>query len=454
VPFLDEVLNLELSRKRLEPVDPPARAKQLNELAKTIAAVRAKVEGSNPKPSKTIANRVADTLTRIRQTLKGWYDFYNGYDPLFTWWNGEPYKAADAALDAYITYLRTTILSSNDGAIVGDPIGRDALMSELQSEMIAYTPEELIRLAEAEFKWCEAEMIKASREMGFGDDWKQALEKVKNEHVEPGKQPEIIRALALEAIAFLEKHDLVTIPPLAKETWRMEMMTPQQQLVSPFFLGGEVIQVSFPTNTMSHEAKEMSLRGNNIHFARATVHHELIPGHHLQGFVSDRSRTYRDLFSTPFYGEGWALYWEMLLWDMNFQKSPENRVGMLFWRMHRCARIVFSLSFHLGTMSPQECIELLVDRVGHERDNATAEVRRSFTGAYGPLYQIAYLVGGLQIRDLYRQYVGTGNMTPKAFHDAILAMNSIPIDMVRASLGGLVLTPDYRPTWRFHPAVP
>ena len=51
---------------------------------------------------------------------------------------------------------------------------------------------------------------------------------------------------------------------------------------------------------------------------------------------------------------------------------------MLFWRMHRCARIIFSLSFHLGKMTPQECIDFLVDKVGHERDNATAEVRRSF----------------------------------------------------------------------------
>ena len=28
--------------------------------------------------------------------------------------------------------------------------------------------------------------------------------------------------------------------------------------------------------------------------------------------------------------------------------APEDRVGMLFWRMHRAARILFSLNFHLG----------------------------------------------------------------------------------------------------------
>ena len=66
--------------------------------------------------------------------------------------------------------------------------------------MIPYTPEELIAIAEKEFAWCEAEMNRASREMGFGDDWKKALEKVKTLHVEPGEQPGLIRDLAIEAI--------------------------------------------------------------------------------------------------------------------------------------------------------------------------------------------------------------------------------------------------------------
>ena len=136
--------------------------------------------------------------------------------------------------------------------------------------------------------------------------------------------------------------------------------------------------------------------------------------------MASRHKAYRRLFSTPFCVEGWALYWELLLWDRGFAKSPENRVGMLFWRMHRCARIIFSLGFHLGTMTPSECIDLLVNQVGHERDNATAEVRRSFNGSYGPLYQAAYLLGGMQLRELHRELVESGKMTDRAFHDAVL----------------------------------
>jgi hypothetical protein len=278
----------------------------------------------------------------------------------------------------------------------------------------------------------------------------KALEKVKNAYVPPGDQPELIRNLALEAEAYLKKHDLVTIPPLASDIWRMGMMSPERQRVNPFFTGGETISVSYPTNTMSPEDSMMSMRGNGIHVSRATVQHELIPGHHLKGFMSERYNSHRNLFSTPFMGEGWALYWELLLWDHGFPRSPEDRVGMLWWRMHRAARIIFSLNFHLGRWTPEECIDFLVNRVGHERFTATGEVRRSFAGNYSPLYQVAYMMGGLQIRALNHELVQTKKMTPKQFHDTILKANSMPIEMLRALMTAQPLTRDYRAQWKYY----
>jgi uncharacterized protein (DUF885 family) len=306
-----------------------------------------------------------------------------------------------------------------------------------------------LSLAEYEFAWIEAEMLRASRDMGYGDDWRAALEKVKTMHVDPGRQTEIVRDLAYEAVDFLEARDLLTIPPLAKEVWRMEMMSPERQRVNPFFTGGETITVSFPTDEMTHDEKMMSMRGNNIPFSRATVHHELIPGHHLQGFMTDRYNSHRGMFRTPFWGEGWALYWEMRLWDLEFPPTAEDRVGMLFWRSHRAARIIFSLSFHLGRWTPQQAIDFLVERVGHERANAEAEVRRSFNGSYSPLYQAAYLLGGMQIRALHRELVRSGQMTDKQFHDKILQGGRMPIEMVRARLLGERISRNHRAQWRF-----
>jgi uncharacterized protein (DUF885 family) len=316
--------------------------------------------------------------------------------------------------------------------------------------MIAYTPQQLIRIAESDYAWCQAQIKQASREMGFGDDWKAAVEKVKTMHVAPGEQPQLIRDLAWEAIDYLKQHDLVSVPPIAAETWRMQMMSPERQLVNPFFTGGTTISVSFPTDTMSHEAKLQSLRGNNVPFARATVHHELIPGHNLQAYMNARYATHRRPFNTPFWTEGWALYWEMLLYSRGFAQTPEDRVGFLVWRQHRCARIVFSLGYHLGQMKPQECIDYLVANVGFERKNAEAEVRRSFETSYAPLYQAAYMLGGLQFRALHEDLVESGQMTDRDFHDAILKEGNMPVVMVRALLTDEPLSRDGPPEWLFY----
>ncbi len=453
LPFAVSINDLEDSRRRLESVDPAKTAALLNDLSKQIDDTQKALEENRDKPKRTVANRAVRTLAGLRVTLRNWYNFHNSYDPVFTWWNAEPYKAVEDSLQKYSEFIVQKLVGispTDKTTIIGDPIGRDALLDELAFEMIPYSPEELVEIANKEFAWSEAEMKKASRDMGFGDDWKKALEAVKQKYVEPGKQPELIRAQAMEAIEYVEKHDLVTVPRLARESWRMEMMSPERQLQSPFFLGGETILVSYPTSSMTHEQKMMSMRGNNPHFTHAVTHHELIPGHHLQRYMNQRFRPYRELFRTPFWGEGWALYWEFLLWDRGFNKSPEDRVGALFWRMHRCARIIFSLSFHLEKMSPQEAVDFLVDRVGHERDNAAAEVRRSFAGDYGPLYQVAYMMGGLQFYNLHREFVGGKKISDRQFHDAVLKEGPIPVEMVRAILTKEKPAKDHKPAWRFY----
>ena len=102
-------------------------------------------------------------------------------------------------------------------------------------------------------------------------------------------------------------------------------------------------------------------------------------------------------------------------------------------------------------------MDYLVDAVGHEPDNAAAEVRRSFDGSVGPLYQSAYLMGALQIRALRHEFVDSGKMTEREFHDAVLHEGAMPIELLRADLTGQKLTRDFQTSWQFygpHPTHP
>jgi hypothetical protein len=297
--------------------------------------------------------------------------------PTFTWWVSLPYKNADKALTGYSAFLKTKLIGikpDDKTTITGDPAGRQALLNELADDMIPYTPEELIAIAQSEYDSSMKEMLKASHEMGYGDGWKAAVEKVKTMRVAPCDQPELIRKLVVEGSDFAKKNDLVTVPPLADETWTMMMMTPERQLVNPFFTGGNEISVSYPTDTMTYEQREMSMRGNNIPFAHAMAFHEMIPGHFLQFYMNARYRPYRQAFETPFWGDGNAFWWEMLYYEKGFEATPEERIGALVWRMHRSVRVIFTMNFHLGKWTPQQCGKFLIDNVRFDSENDLAIV--------------------------------------------------------------------------------
>lgn len=253
-PFAPAIAELQDARRRLEPARGPESARTLNVVAKQIDSLRKSLDrpggaartassgatiADTAHARRVLALRSIQLIELSRTTLENWYNFYNSYDPGFTWWVAEPYKRATDGLRAYTRTLREKVLGVQEGdeePIVGDPIGSDALAADLALEFIAYSPRELLALAEREFAWGEAEMKKAAKEMGFGD-WHDALEKVKSTYVEPGRQTELALRLAREATEYVKANDLVTVPAMAEEIWRMEMLTPTRSASRHSFSG-------------------------------------------------------------------------------------------------------------------------------------------------------------------------------------------------------------------------
>lgn len=113
------------------------------------------------KIDKASAYRAAQKSEELERHLAEWYNFYVGYDPLFTWWVQEPYRRAQKEFQTYPALIREELVGFNtndEDAIVGDPIGRKGLLADLEAEMIPYSPEELIDIGEKEYVWCENEM--------------------------------------------------------------------------------------------------------------------------------------------------------------------------------------------------------------------------------------------------------------------------------------------------------
>ncbi len=471
--FRGAIERLELARWREGRLDGAAAATAVSDLAKQVKQLRERVEKGKGetkdkkdekkpegkkadevlplKVAPALALRTAGAVGQLRETLKGWFKYYDGFKPEASWWLKKPCEDADKELEDYAKLLKEEIAGQkgkDEDPLVGESIGAAALAEEIRGEYLPYTAAELIAIGEREFAWCEAEMKKAARKMGCGDDWKAALAKVKTNSVSPGAQDELVAQYGREATTFVEKNNFVTVPPLCKETWRVTMLSPEALKHIPYAAySGQHMLVAYANQVMKQEDKLMVMRGNNRAFTHLTVPHELIPGHHLQLFVGSRNNQHRRLFGTPFYIEGWALYCELRLWDLGWARTPEEKLGMLFWRMHRAERIVVSLKFHLGQLTPDEMVTFLVERAGHEKFGATSEVRRFISSP--PLYQAGYMIGGRQLLALHDEMVGRGKLTERRFNDAVLAENTMPIELLRAALEKLPLARAAQPVWKF-----
>ena len=118
IPFAAEMVAFEEARRRMDPIDSAKVASLLTRLARQIdetrraveAGLRAEARPGAIKVKKTVANRGAAAVGSLRNMLRGWYGFYSGYDPVFTWWAEEPYKAVDQSLANYASFLTEKVV--------------------------------------------------------------------------------------------------------------------------------------------------------------------------------------------------------------------------------------------------------------------------------------------------------------------------------------------------------
>ena len=476
LPFGDKIRLLQENRHDRQRVDPKVAAATLDEIANQISSLTNLLISQGKKTDGIVVRndispinawRATKQIQHLQGVLEDYNTFYDGYDPIYSWWVREPYARADAVLTNYVKAIEEYLVGIKPGKktpIIGNPVLTDGLRAGLALHMIPYTPKELIDIGEKERDWIIKEFKKVSRDMGFGNDWKAALEYAKNQAPPPGEGPWPVFEIQEYTEEFVEKLDMITIPPITLEIWRLAMQTQERQKTNPFFTGGEQTRVSYPTDGMTHQDKLMSLRGNSPHLNFGSVQHELVPGHYMQGFMTRRFNAHRgELLRTPFWGEGWALYWEFHFLSKGLPRNNSDKVGMLFWRLHRANRIIFSLNYHLGNWSAEQAVDFLVEQGGFELANAEAEVRRSLMGTnakprsytdftlnYPPLYQVGYMIGALQFRSLYQELVESGKMSATEFHDAIILGGRMPVELVRARLTKQSLKRNYKTKWNFY----
>lgn len=186
----------------------------------------------------------------------------------------------------------------------------------------------------------------------------------------------------------------------------------------------------------------------------STVHHEGVPGHHLQiaQAVFQReslNRWQRTLCWVSGHGEGWALYAEKLMDELGYLDDPGDRLGMLDMQMLRACRVVVDIGVHLRLEIPAGtgwhegeiwdadlAWEFLRGRVRMEEKQLRFELNR-YLGWPGqaPSYKLGERLW-LQAREDARERKGA-DFDLKEFHSQALALGSLGLDPLREALARL-----------------
>jgi len=349
-------------------------------------------------------------------------------------------RAAEALQD-YIGFLKEEVLPKAQG----DFAAGEELFEELLREdhLLDYTAEELLKTGWKLFEETQAEMEELARKLDPQKTAKELLEEAKADHPRAEELLEVYRRELARVRKFVLEREVATIPE--GESLKVEPTPPFLRGIIPYaayLMPGpleekqEGIFFVTPVDPESpEEEQEEKLKGHSYVKLPITVLHEAYPGHHLQLVHANRVGSLpRKLgaFVSTLFIEGWAFYCEELMERLGYINKPLQRLGRLNDQLWRAARIILDVSLHTGEMTVEEAIDFLVDRVGLERTNARAEVRRY---TLSPTQPMSYLIGKLEILKLIEEYKRRHpDASLKELHDAILSCGSLPPRLIRERL--------------------
>ena len=172
----------------------------------------------------------------------------------------------------------------------------------------------------------------------------------------------------------------------------------------------------------------------------ALVLHEAVPGHHLQIALAQEQPdrpSFRKYGGYDAFGEGWALYAETLGYDMGFYTEPYSRFGALNYQMWRAVRLVVDTGIHAFGWSRQQAIDYFKANSAKSEREIVVEVDRYIVA---PGQALAYKIGQrkfLELRERATRELGA-RFDLRAFHDAVLAEGSLPLDVLEARIDGWI----------------
>ena len=303
---------------------------------------------------------------------------------------------------------------------------------------VAMTPREIHELGLREVARIRAEMQSIIDQVGFDGDFRAFIDFLRTDPQFYARTPRELLAYA----SYVAKRIDGRLPSLFGRLPRQPYgVAPVPDDIAPFFTSGRYVGAPLEAHRGGYYwVNTHALESRPLYAIPALTLHEAAPGHHTQSALA-KERTEQPPFRRhdyiSAYGEGWALYAERLGVEMDIYETPYEHFGRLTYEMWRACRLVIDTGIHAFDWSRGQAIDYLASNTALSLHEVTTEIDRYISW---PAQALSYKLGEYTIRRIREraERVLGETFDLRAFHDDLLALGSVPLDVLEDEMNAWI----------------
>ncbi len=339
---------------------------------------------------------------------------------------------ADKVFPAYRTllpYFRDTYLphTATDIAATKLPNGDAYYAAQIREfTTLKKSPEEIHQIGLSEVAKIKARMHDVMKEAGFNGDLPAFLTFLRTDPQFYAKTPE---ELLMRAAWISKKFDGKAKYFFGRLPRSRFDVIPVPDDIAPFYTAGRGGTGVYLVNTYN-------LPSRALYSLPALTLHESAPGHAFQMPIADEQEGVPDFRRKTYisaFGEGWALYCELLGEEMGMYQTPYEKFGMLSYQMWRAARLVVDTGIHAKGWTREQGQAFFRENTALAEHEITTEVDRYISW---PGQALSYYLGEMAIvegRKRAESALGA-KFDIRNFHDTVLQLGSVPLPVLDARI--------------------
>ena len=357
-------------------------------------------------------------------------------------------------LEDYKKWLQDDLLKRSDGDFrIGPDKFRKKLRFTLASDL---SMEEITKRAQADLQQTQTAIYETALplykrcfpnadEKTLADKHKitaAVLDKLAAEHPDNNTVVGYAQKVVGEATDFVKTHDLVTVPTkpldvIVMPEFKRGVAIAYCDASGPLEKNGKTFYAVAPTpNDWSKDRKGSFYREYNDYMIRDLTVHEAMPGHYLQLAHANEFHAptlVRAVFQSGTFVEGWAVYCEQMMAEQGYG-GPEVKMEQLKMRLRAIANAILDQSIHVGNMSEQQAMNLMMKEAFQQEGEAVAKWKRArLTSAQLSTYFVG-VSEHLALREAVKKKLSNG-FDLKKYNDQVISYGNAPVKYVRELMG-------------------